>query len=86
MKKNISDNYNNEYVKSVDKDGLPDSVDDKPAILIPGQGKIWFKNGLMHRLNDKPAVEWDDGSLEFWVDGKRVKRLEKNEAIFYYWK
>jgi hypothetical protein len=76
---------NNEYVKTCDDEGLPHSVDDKPAIVVEGQGRFWYKNGNLHRGNDMPAAEWNDGSLEFWIDGKRTKKLTKEEAIFFHW-
>jgi hypothetical protein len=79
------ESYNNEYVKSTNAEGLPHSVDDRPAMVVEGQGKFWYKNGNLHRENNQPAAEWDDGSLEFWVEGKRTKKLSKEEAVFYHW-
>ena len=86
MKKKDNESYNNEYVKSVNVEGLPHSIDDKPAMVVKGQGKFWYKDGNLHRDNDQPAAEWDDGSLEFWTNGKKIKKLSKEEAVFYYWK
>lgn len=32
-----------------------------------------FRDGVLHRDNDQPAVVWDDGSREWWVHGKRLR-------------
>jgi hypothetical protein len=53
--------------------------DDKPAFIDQGN-KEWYKNGQRHRevppgecgsiRNDLPAIEWNDGSKEWFIDGK----------------
>jgi hypothetical protein len=35
--------------------------------------KQWYKNGLRHRENDKPAVEYADGGKIWYIDGKFIK-------------
>lgn len=84
--KEVQEGFGSEFVKSIDESGLPHSVDDNPAIVVPGQGKFWHKNGLLHRDNNKPAVEFDTGEIEFWLNGQRIKRLERQEAMFHHWK
>ena len=76
---------NLKYVKSVDENGDPHSYDDKPSIIMPARARIWQKNGKLHRDNNKPAVEWKSGVLEFWLEGKFIRRLEKSEVPFYLW-
>jgi len=38
-----------------------------------GGTMFWFKNGNYHRDNNKPAFVWDNGDMEWWVDGKFIK-------------
>jgi hypothetical protein len=33
--------------------------------------KEWYLNGQLHR-EDGPAVEFLDGTIEFWFDGKKI--------------
>jgi hypothetical protein len=35
--------------------------------------KQWYKNGLRHRENDKPAVEWKNGEKEWYINDKFIK-------------
>ena len=30
----------------------------------------WYLNGILHRENDLPAVEWSDVYKSWWVNGK----------------
>lgn len=85
MKKKTEKKFNNDYVKSCDDNGELHSVNDEPTIVIPGQAKFWHKHGKLHRDGNKPAAEFANGAIEFWIDGQQVRRLEKNEAVFYYW-
>ena len=43
---------------------------DLPAGKYPSI-KAWFKDGLNHRINNKPAIIFPDGRKEYWVNGKR---------------
>ena len=36
--------------------------------------KYWYKNGLRHRENDKPAVEFSDGGKAWYINGKFIKQ------------
>lgn len=43
-------------------------------IILQFCNRKWFKNGFIHRDNDKPAVEVNDDfndRKEWWVDGYR---------------
>lgn len=33
----------------------------------------YYRDGVLHRDNDLPAVLWQDGSREWWVSGKRMR-------------
>lgn len=33
----------------------------------------WWVNGKRHRAGGKPAVMWDNGDVEYWVDGVQLK-------------
>ena len=43
--------------------------------------KVWYLNGKVHRL-DGPAIEWDDGDVDYVVNGKR-HRLDGPAVIRY---
>ena len=30
----------------------------------------YYKNGLLHRDNDFPAIEWNNGNKVWWFEGK----------------
>lgn len=50
----------------------------------------WYKNGLLHRDNDLPAVIWSDGTQEWFIHGKRhrdnnLPALVKNENHMEWW-
>jgi hypothetical protein len=44
--------------------------------------EIWYKNGLRHRENDKPAFEWINGKKEWYINGLRHRENGK-PAIEY---
>jgi hypothetical protein len=46
---------------------------DKPAIIGSNSYKGWSQYSKYHRDNDKPAIIWDNGGMEYWVNGKFVK-------------
>jgi hypothetical protein len=35
--------------------------------------KYWYKNGIRHRNNDKPAIEHSDGRKEWWINNKFIR-------------
>ncbi len=39
-----------------------------PAIIDYDETKQWYQNGKLHRLYG-PAVEYNDGHREYWIDG-----------------
>jgi hypothetical protein len=46
-------------------------VSKNETINISGKSiRFWNRGGQLHRENS-PAVEWDDGEKEYWVNGKR---------------
>jgi hypothetical protein len=34
---------------------------------------FWYKNSLRHKDNDKPAIEYVDGTKEWYQNGKLIK-------------
>jgi len=42
---------------------------------LPNGAKCWFADGKLHRL-DGPAVEWVDGTIEFYIDGKKYSKQD----------
>lgn len=46
--------------------------DDEPAVVYDCGFKHWYKRGIRHRDNDKPAIESDFYlKKEWWVNGQR---------------
>ncbi len=44
--------------------------------------KEWFKDGKLHRENDKPAVIRANGQQEWWIDGKLHRDNDQPAIIF----
>lgn len=44
---------------------------DKPAVIEPGGGKVWYKNGIRSRDNDLPAVEYPHAKYWYSPQGNR---------------
>ncbi len=45
--------------------------EDGPAIIYNNETTYWWKDGLIHRDGDLPAVERADGHKEWWKNGQR---------------
>ncbi len=45
-----------------------------PAEETFGGSKAWYKNGILHRGDGGPAVEYNDKKyhVEYWINGKEV--------------
>ena len=48
----------------------------------PEKSTYWYKNGKIHRDNDKPAVEWRDFD-KFWYKNGKLHRDNELPAIIY---
>lgn len=46
--------------------------------------KFYRVNGLLHRENNLPAVEWFNGDKEFWLNGKLIKRILSSGKIYLF--
>jgi len=64
------------YIKTTDKEftlndkGQYHSFDDLPAIVYTKLNmKCWYKEGILHRDNELPAVEWGINKL-YYINGK----------------
>jgi hypothetical protein len=44
--------------------------------------KIWMKNGQYHRLNDKPALIFQNGDLMWWENGFFKRNPFENSSIY----
>jgi len=44
--------------------------------------KYWYKNGLYHRDNNKPAMVYNNGSM-FWYKNGKLHRENDLPAIIY---
>ena len=51
-------------------------------VRVYDNGDIYWRNqeGQLHR-EDGPAVEYADGSKEWWVNGQRMTEDEFNRAV-----
>ena len=45
--------------------------------------KLWIDDKTLSR-EDGPAVEWDDGTFEWWFKGERYTLAEWNEITNFY--
>src|SRR3990167_9929300 len=43
--------------------------------------EYWYKNGVLHRENDKPAIIWFDGSKQWWKNGLRHRENNQPAGI-----
>ncbi len=52
------------------------SFNDQPCVVfmsgLYAGSKYWYKNGLRHRDNDKPAEISRDGREFYYLDGKKI--------------
>ena len=91
--------YGTQFTKwSLDKEGkLPHSRDDQPALvevhpLDPSQNcQTWYKNGLKHRDDDKPA--WTSNETQIWYqlglrhrDGDLPAMINNSSGRMMYYK
>ena len=52
-------------------------------LLVDKYGtKRWYKNGLLHREQDKPAIIYENGDKEWWINGKRHRENDKPSVIW----
>ena len=47
-----------------------------------GGTMFWFKNGLNHRDNDKPAIVYHDGDMSWHINGKLHRDNDKPAVIY----
>jgi hypothetical protein len=66
-----------------------DSVDDQPAFVTKENTKRWYKDGLIHRSDDKPAVVGDN--IQMWYqngvyhrDGDKPTIVYSNGTMYYH--
>lgn len=71
-----------------DENGRLHSIDDQPAIIYDNGDRMWFKHGVKHRDNDKPAEElssydawWQNGEMH--RDGDKPAVDSGDEKIWY---
>ena len=54
------------------KEAMENLLKNHPVRKIGNGSTRWYLNGQLHR-EDGPAVEYANGTKEWWVDGKHVK-------------
>ena len=56
-----------------------------PAFIRFNHVQQWYLNGKLHRDGDLPAVEWEDGNIEYWENGAKYLFIEyENGTKEYY--
>jgi|ERR1035437_5952842 hypothetical protein len=63
------------------KNNMPHSVKDRPAIIKTNGTKEWYKNGDLHRDNDLPAIVKFNGTLEWYKNGKKHRDGDRPSYI-----
>lgn len=67
-----STSKNNLIIKeSKDKQGSLHSFNDKPAVVFKDGTEIWYKHGLIHRLNGYARID-RNGEKYYFIDGKLI--------------
>jgi len=60
------------------------SFDDEPAMIFTNSGtKYWYKDGLLHRDNHKPAIIWSSGTYKYYKNGKEYWFINNEEYYSY---
>jgi len=39
--------------------------------------KFWIKDGKYHREKDKPAIIWSNGDMDWYKNGKFIRKIKK---------
>ena len=79
-----------EFIKDINKYsyGYSNLIDNIKVFIKLNNGidnsisKYWYKNGLIHRENDKPAFEYFDGGKFWYINGKRHRENDKPSVEF----
>jgi hypothetical protein len=80
--------FKNDIVTTMPGTGILHSFNDEPSI-VNTHHKIWTKNNKLHRdtLDEKgelnPAVMYDDGRKQWWIDGKIIKTNYTTKIEFH---
>ena len=53
---------------------------DNPAMIWADGTKFWRQHGKRHRLTG-PAVEWENGKVEYWIEGDFLSKKQFEERI-----
>jgi len=63
----------NNLITREDKDeqGYLHTYNDKPAVVFKDGTKIWYKHGLIHRLNGYARID-RNGEKYYFIDGKLI--------------
>ena len=50
-----------------------------PAVILANGTRYWFQDDRLHR-EDGPAIILQNGKMEFYCNGKRIKKLDVIDA------
>jgi len=53
---------------------------DKGPAVLKSYKKEWWNKGFKHRING-PAVEHNNGEVEYWIYGQRFEKDEYDEIL-----
>lgn len=60
------------------RSGTPHPTGGYDKVIVARGDTLYFTAARLHRL-DGPAVEAEDGSVQYWVHGKRMTEQEYRE-------
>jgi hypothetical protein len=69
---------NNGTTKIYMKNGQKHRLNGPAEIHINGY-EAWFLGGIKHRAGGEPAIKHPNGDLEFWENGKFLKKVIKSK-------
>jgi hypothetical protein len=66
--------------KHAQSDGFILHREDGPARIHTNGTKKWFRYGGFHRIG-QPAIEWNSGQREWWIEDKKIGQTENGEDL-----
>ncbi len=53
------------------------------SVVTLGDGTVeYYLNGVLHRENDRPAIEYANGDLEWWYNGERHRAYDRPAVVY----
>jgi len=71
------------YISYKDGKLIYHSFDDEPAMIYDNGTKYWYKDGLLHRDNNLPAIIYSDGDCGYYKNENRYWFINGTEYYNY---